>query len=119
MRNITMLVLLLFIIPITAIAHGPSEYNKSDKIDIDSSDAIEKCVKIKSDQILEYSFEATKPLIFNLHYHLLDETVFHVKEETTKRKEVFHPVKGQKFYCMEWKNSGSEVTTLDYRYSVE
>ena len=119
MRNITLIILILFILPIAAIAHGPAEHNKSAKVEIVPDDVIEKCLKLKPDQFLDYSFEASKPLAFNLHYHLLDSTIFHVKEETQKRKEIFHPVKGQKVYCMEWRNSGPDSVTLDYIYSVK
>ena len=119
MRNITMITLLLFILSTAAIAHGQSGHKKNAKIEIEPSDVIEKCLKMNPDQVLDYSFEASKPLAFNLHYHLLDSTIFHVKEETQKRKEIFHPVKGQKVYCMEWRNSGPDSVTLHYKYSVK
>ena len=119
MRNISLIILLLFILPITAIANGPGGSKKNAKVDIKPTDVIEKCLKMKPDQVLDYAFEASKPLAFNLHYHLLDGTVFHIKEETAKRKEIFHPVKDQNVYCMAWKNSGQDTVTLDYRYSVE
>lgn len=119
MRNIALITFILFILPTAVMAHGPSGHKKSGKIKINPSDVLEKCLKLKPDQFLDYSFVASKPLAFNLHYHLLDDTVFHVKEETAKRKEIFHPVKDQKAYCMVWRNSGSDVVTLDYRYSVK
>ena len=118
MRAINMMIVLL-ILPIAAIAHGPAEHNKSAIVEIVPDDVIEKCLKMKPDQVLDYSFEATGPLVFNLHYHLVGSTVFHVKEQTSKRKEIFHPVKDQNVYCMEWKNSGPETVKLDYRYSVK
>ena len=119
MRNIVMITLLIFALPVAVIAHGPAGQNKSDKVEIAPSDVLEKCLKMNPDQVLEYSFKASKPMAFNLHYHLIDETVFHVKEEAAERKEVFHPVKEQKVYCMEWKNSGEDTITLDYSYSVK
>lgn len=119
MRNIALLVLLLFILPVSSIAHSPSEHEKSAKVDIVPADVLEKCLKMKPDQLLDYSFEASKPLAFNLHYHLLDKTIFHVKEETARRKEIFYPVKGQHVYCMEWKNTGLDTVILDYKYNIE
>ena len=119
MRKITLIRFILFILPIAVIAHGPSGHKKSGKIEINPSDVLEKCLKLKPNQFLDYSFEASKPLAFNLHYHLLDSTVFHVKEETSEWKEVFYPIKDLKAYCMEWRNSGSDPVTLDYRYSVK
>lgn len=119
MRNTTLMILILFILPIAAIAHGSEGHKKSAKVEIAADDVIEKCLKMKPDQVLDYSFEASNPLAFNLHYHLLDGTVFHIKEETAKRKEIFHPVKDQNVYCMAWKNSGQDTVTLDYRYSIE
>lgn len=119
MRNIALIILLLFILPMAAIAQGPSGHKKSWKIEIDPSDVLEKCIKLKPDQFLDYFFTASRPLAFNLHYHLLDKTVFHVKEETSGRKEMFYPVKDQKVYCLAWRNSGSDSVTLDYRYSIK
>ncbi len=119
MRNITMITLLLFILSTAAIAHGQSGDKKNAKIEIEPSDGIEKCLKMNPDQVLDYSFEASKPLAFNLHYHLVGKTVFHVKKDLSERKEIFHPVKGQKVYCMEWKNPGPDSVTLDYRYSIK
>jgi len=119
LRNIALITFLLFILPTAAIAHGPSGQSKSETVEIVPSDVIEKCLKLEPDQVLDYSFEASRPLAFNLHYHLLDKTAFHVKEETSNRKEIFYPVKGQKVYCMEWRNSGSDVATLDYIYSIK
>ena len=119
MRNIALIMILLLVLPMATFADGSSGHKKSGKIEIVPSDVLEKCLKMKPSQFLDYSFEASKPLAFNLHYHLLDKTVFHVREETSTRKEVFHPVKDQRVYCMEWKNSGSDPVALDYRYSVK
>jgi hypothetical protein len=89
------------------------------RVTIAPSDVIEKCLKLQPDQTLKYSFMSSKPLKFNLHYHLKEKTVFHIKEETSSRSEVFHPVKDQNVYCMEWKNPHSDGAELKYEYISE
>ena len=49
----------------------------------------------------------------------MDNTVFHVKEEVAEREEIFTPVKGQKVYCMEWRNSLTEDVSLNYEYALD
>jgi hypothetical protein len=118
MRNTAPVIILLSILLIATVAYGSSKHEKTSVIKISPSDVYEKCLKLKPDQTLNYSFESSQPLAFNLHYHLLDKTVFHVKEETSKRKEVFHPVKKQSVYCMEWRNIDSEAVKIEYKYKI-
>jgi hypothetical protein len=104
--------------PVVAAAHGTEKHSKGGKIEIKPSDVHEKCLKLSPGKVMDYSFEASNTLAFNLHYHLIEKTVFHVKEETAERKEVFHPVKDQNVYCMEWRNNGVEPVLLEYKYEI-
>ncbi len=102
-----------------AYAHSESGGAKKASVIIKDDDVLEKCVKVEPSRKLHYLFTASKPLNFNLHYHLVDETIFHVKEETTERNEIFTPVKGQKVYCMEWNNHNEDDVSLQYEYSID
>jgi hypothetical protein len=118
MNNRGMILVIFLIFAASAVAYGASEHEKTSITKISPSDVYEKCLKLKPGQTLNYSFESSKPLAFNLHYHLLNETVFHVKENTAARKEVFHPVENQNVYCMEWRNRHSNIVTLGYGYTI-
>jgi hypothetical protein len=115
-------ILSLIIIFLAALAivqaHSEKNTDKKSQINIKASDVYEKCIKIEPSQTLHYSFRSSKPLKFNLHYHLLDRTVFHINEETAGREEIFHPVKDQKVYCMELRNTNPETVNLDYGYTI-
>jgi hypothetical protein len=88
-------------------------------IRIQPSDLQEKCFEVPSDKILNFSFHATKPLNFDIHYHLKEKTVYPVSGQASKWKGIFHPDKNQKVYCLQWKNPLSEPVTLDYTYTIE
>jgi hypothetical protein len=87
-------------------------------IEIRPSGVQEDCFEMPPDKTLFYSFNATKLLKFDIHYHLKEKTVFPVSGKTSAWKGVFPPHKSQKFYCLQWKNPHSELVNLDYNYSI-
>ena len=89
-----------------------------DVLQMPAEEVIEKCIIMKPQQVLHYEFNASAPLKFNLHYHLENKTVFHVKEITEKRNEIFHPVTEQTVYCLEWRNLTDQEVRLQYRYQI-
>lgn len=119
-----MLKLFSIILPLIFLMSAPIVLAGSGKkveksVTIAPSDVEEKCLILQPDQTLKYSFTSAKPLEFNLHYHLKEKTVFHIKEETSSRSEEFRPVKGQNAYCMEWRNPHAENVELNYQYINE
>ena len=79
----------------------------------------EDCMELLAGQILEYSFEASKPLNFNVHYHEDHDMVYGItKDGVTGDKGTFYCEKKQ-YYCLMWTNPGSEPVGLFYSYSIK
>ena len=79
----------------------------------------EDCMELLSGQILEYSFEASKPLNFNVHYHEDHDVVYGItKDGVSGDKGTFRCEKKQ-YYCLMWTNPGSEPVGLVYSYSIK
>lgn len=98
-----------------------AELNVKEKaVIINPSGIHEDCLEVLPTQILDYSFEASKPVKFNIHYHLVEGTAYPVSiDKVSTRGGIFHPKKQQKYYCMEWKNPHSESVSLNYRFRVK
>jgi hypothetical protein len=88
-------------------------------IKISPSDIHEKCFEVLPTKVLYYSFKASEPIKFNLHYHLKEGTILPISGKATVLKGIFHPEKKQKIYCLEWKNILSSPVSLDYTYDVK
>jgi len=75
-------------------------------------------MELLSGQILEYSFEASKSLDVNIHYHEDHEVIYGItKNGISGDKGVFHSNKKQ-YYCLMWTNPGSEPVDLVYSYRI-
>ena len=79
----------------------------------------EDCMELLSGQILEYSFEASKPVNFNVHYHEDQDVVYGItKDGVSGDKGTVHCEKKQ-YYCLMWTNPGAEPVGLVYSYSIK
>lgn len=113
------LIALVLFTSTNVLSHSETSPGKKAEVTVKPSDVLEKCVRIRPSETLHYSFKSSKPIMFNLHYHLVDNTIFHVKETATERKEVFKPIQGQSVYCMEWRNPLSVDVSLRYNYALD
>jgi hypothetical protein len=116
--------LLKIILLFTFVLLGTAEFTSVDAkevkgVKISPSDVHEKCFEVLPTKVLYYSFESSKTVKFNLHYHLKERTVFPISGKATALKGVFNPEKKQKIYCLEWKNLLSSPVNLDYTYEVK
>ena len=85
---------------------------------IEPSRIHESCMELSPGQIFEYSFGASRPLNFNVHYHE-DHNVFYVisKDAVAEDQGEFQPEK-ELYYCLMWMNPNSQPVTFSYHYSV-
>jgi hypothetical protein len=112
-----MMVLSCFIIVITGSCASLVAADQTSET-IKPSGIHEDCMELLPDQILEYSFEASKPLNFNVHYHEDHDVVYGItKDGVSGDKGTFHCEKKQ-YYCLMWTNAGSESVGLVYSYSI-
>ncbi|MBL8516169.1 MAG: hypothetical protein JNM76_04275 [Betaproteobacteria bacterium] len=79
----------------------------------------EKCLAVTSAQKLEYQFTTTKPVNFNIHFHVGDSVYYPVKRnKTTGEADRFQPTKAKEDYCLMWENKTSEDIDLTWSAKV-
>jgi hypothetical protein len=85
----------------------------------------EECVPVEDHQVLEYAFTASKPVEFNIHYHLGEEPAYPVLEKgVASLQGVFDPSTVQDpmgkppFYCLMWRNTQREEVKLNFSFTV-
>ncbi len=113
--------------PILLVMGGCATLNVKEKIEItiDPSGSYEECVELLPTQILDYSFEASKPVDFNIHYHG-EEDIFYpvLKDKISVWRGVFYPEeeqnysKEQEYFCMMWDNPHHRRVTITFEYKV-
>jgi hypothetical protein len=78
----------------------------------------EKCLKLISGQALNYSFEASRPMDFNIHYHKFKEVIYPVTQKSIfRKKSLFNPER-EEVYCMMWSNPSAESISLTYQFQL-
>jgi len=74
----------------------------------------EECVHLDAGDRLEFAFEATAPVDFNVHYHEGKTVVMPMSRDKTRADAgVFAPSTAQD-YCLMWE-AGAAGALLDYR----
>lgn len=78
----------------------------------------EKCMLLDSGQKLEYRFESTAKVNFNLHYHKGDSVYYPVKLDRTTGESGLYESKAREKYCFMWENRTDADVELNYSYKV-
>ncbi|HET6514799.1 MAG TPA: hypothetical protein VFG09_06520 [Thermodesulfovibrionales bacterium] len=100
-----------------AYLHSAAAANKSEIIK--PSEIHEDCMELVPGESLYYSFEASGPLNFNIHYHEDHNVVYGItKDEISSDKATFRCEKKQ-YYCLMWTNPGAGQVSLTYSYSTK
>jgi hypothetical protein len=74
----------------------------------------EECAKLRPGDVLDYRFESTAALDFNIHYHEGKVVVMPISRQNVKTDAgVFRPLSEQD-YCLMWE-TGEAAASLDYR----
>ena len=79
----------------------------------------EDCMELISGQILEYSFEASKPLNFNLHYHEDHDVIYGITKDGVSGDKGTFRCEQKQYYCLIWTNPAPEPVDLVYSYSIK
>jgi hypothetical protein len=74
----------------------------------------EECATLSPDQYLDYSFEATKPVHFNIHYHEGEDVRYPVSEENISTLKAAFVPESKQNYCLMWSNKQPEPVQLKY-----
>ncbi|MEO8136111.1 MAG: hypothetical protein ABI831_19315 [Betaproteobacteria bacterium] len=73
-------------------------------LDIAAGKIAEQCFKLDKGERIEYQFQATSELDFNLHTHRGGEIVMPVNVERTRQQAGVFTSPGAEDYCMMWTN---------------
>ena len=74
----------------------------------------EECVRLAPGDRVDYSFDSSEPVAFNIHYHEGKAVVMPVSREASRADAgVFAPALAQ-HYCLRWE-AGPAGALIDYR----
>lgn len=78
----------------------------------------EECMHIAVGNRVEFAFESSEPVDFNIHYHEGNMVILPlVREKTRADAGVFAPLSAQD-YCLTWE-AGRAGTLIDYRIRLK
>jgi hypothetical protein len=118
----------LFVIAILVVVSGCATLTdkKKMRVTIEPSRSYEECVELLQGQELEYSFMASQPVDFNIHYHAEDKIYYPVDERgiftsqgTVSPDDYNFYTEEQEYFCMMWENSHHRRVTVRYQYSTK
>ena len=72
----------------------------------------EVCAKLPAGLKVEWSFEASGPNDFNIHYHVGKEVVYPTKMAQAAKAQGTLQVKAEQDYCWMWSNKSAEPVVL-------
>lgn len=78
----------------------------------------EECLALKPGERVEYRFESTEPVDFNLHYHEGNAVVMPLLREKSREDAGVYSVRIAQDYCLMWE-AGAAGAVLDYRVRVK
>ena len=78
----------------------------------------EKCMVLDSGQKLEYRFESTAKVNFNLHYNKVDSMYYPVKLDRTTGESGLYESRAREKYCLWWENRTDVDVELNFSFRV-
>lgn len=76
----------------------------------------EACFLMQQQQQIEFSFESTDPLYFNIHYHTQDAVIYPIADQMTPTfKPTVFTAPVDQTYCLMWTNKQNSGVSLSYR----
>jgi hypothetical protein len=79
---------------------------------------VERCLMLIPDETFSFSFHASRPIRFNLHYHMAGRDYFPIAEHMAQTEmHTFTPSVPQR-YCLMWANTSPEVVELSLKLAL-
>ena len=89
-----------------------------EEVIIASSSFYEACDKLTPGQQVEYSFEISKPVNFNVHYHIAQEINYPVQKENIDSMSGVFTAEAKAMYCCMWSNKQPVPVSLTYDFRI-
>ena len=112
---------LVFIIVAVVYMQMPPSQKMKDQVEIQlpSLATHEECLKLLQENEVVYSFEASDPLTFDIHYHDGNRIVdAFAKKTISDLKATLQPEIVQE-YCMSWSNHQPKEVQLKYQFQIK
>ena len=112
---------LVFIIVAVVYMQMPPSQKMKDQVEIQlpSLATHEECLKLLQENEVVYSFEASDPLTFDIHYHDGTQIVdAFAKKTISDLKATLLPEIVQE-YCMSWSNHQPQAVQLKYQFQIK
>ena len=118
--GIAMVTFLVFIIVTVVYLQMPPRQKMKDqvKIQLPSSATHEECLKLLQENEVVYSFEASHPLTFDIHYHDGTQIVDAFAKKTIAAMEATLKPEIVQEYCMTWSNHQPQAVQLKYQFQI-
>ena len=79
---------------------------------------LEECLQLKPGDRVEFTFESTEPVDFNIHYHEGSAVVMPVVREKTRADAGIYAPSTAQGYCLMWE-AGAAGAAIDYRIRLK
>ncbi len=79
----------------------------------------EECASAKGGQKFAYSFYASTPVDFNVHYHAGDKIYYPIERRGVTMDDGTYVPDHQDIYCLMWTNIQKTPVTLNYKYEIQ
>jgi hypothetical protein len=103
------------------LANGCSSFQVKNGTDVTMNPSAlhEECVELMPRDVLSYSFKASDPVDFNIHYHEETNIVYPVSKKNSSGEEGKFYADKEQTYCLMWTNIQTKPVRLTYTFKVE
>ena len=103
------------------LANGCSSFQLKNgtEVTMNPSKLHEECVELMPRDVLSYSFKASDPVDFNIHYHEETNIVYPVFKKNSSGEEGKFYADKEQTYCLMWTNIQTKPVRLTYTFKVE
>ena len=88
------------------------------EVTVDPSRIHEDCIDLFPGDVMVYSFRASSPVDFNIHFHSEGTITYPVSGKNMSNGEGKFSPERKQFYCLMWTNPQKEPVHLTYTYNV-
>lgn len=87
-------------------------------ITLPATEIHEDCFSLFPGQTLSYSFQASAPMDFDVHYHESDTVVYPISRTNISSDKASLPIEKPQIYCLMWANSQNQSIRVQYERTI-